>query len=279
MINDQSQLAQAFWEKGGQSDCPILDFHGHMGPNMGCHLPRKTAEQMLGTMDSCNVPMICFCGHQSLFSEFGYLDDVKACRDHPGRFRAYFPVLSNWADAPRDIARINENPDVYVGFKFLCDYFATKLSDPVHAPYFQYADDHRMLVLSHTWQTPLDGADEGEKILQRYPNLVFIAGHSFHGEWDRAVQLANKYPNLYLELTAVADDRGVIDKFVKEAGSDRILFGTDLPWFTTLTCIGAVLSADITDDDRRNIFYRNGARLLERFPWFDRNRILGVGVR
>ena len=275
MINGDSQLAREFWEKGALHDCPVLDFHGHMGPVMGGFLPRKRAAEMVGSMDRCNVPMICFCGHQALFTEHGFRDDIAAAREFPGRFRMYFPVLSNAADVNRDVARMNENPDLYVGLKFLCDYYAVKLSDPVHAPYFQYADDHRLLVLSHTWATPIDGADEGEKILKRYPNLTFIAGHSFHGEWDRAVELANRYPNVYLELTAVADDRGVIEKFTREAGSDRILFGTDLPWFATHCAIGAILSADITDDDRRNIFYRNGAKLLDRFPWFDRTRYLG----
>ena len=60
------------------------------------------------------------------------------------------------------------------------------------------------------------------------------------------------------------DDRGVLERFVGELGSERILFGTDLPWFSTFYYIGAILDADITDDDRRNIFYRNGKKLLAR---------------
>ena len=42
----------------------------------------------------------------------------------------------------------------------------------------------------------------------------------------------------------------------------------DLPWFSYHHGIGAVLSAEMTDDDRRNILYRNGKKLLSRFKWF-----------
>ena len=65
-----------------------------------------------------------------------------------------------------------------------------------------------------------------------------------------------------LVLRERADDRGVIEKFVREAGSDRMLFGTDLPWFDPHQAVGALLSADIDDEDRHNICHRNAEKLL-----------------
>ena len=53
-----------------------------------------------------------------------------------------------------------------------------------------------------------------------------------------------------------------IEKFVREAGSDRMLFGTDLPWFDPHQAIGVLLNADITDEDRHNICHRNAEQLL-----------------
>jgi hypothetical protein len=77
--------------------------------------------------------------------------------------------------------------------------------------------------------------------------------------------LAQDFPNIYLELTAVFDDIGVIEKFVNEAGSERMLFGTDLPWFDPHHAVGVLFSAQISDEDRRNIFYRNAEKLLAPF--------------
>jgi predicted TIM-barrel fold metal-dependent hydrolase len=270
MINSKSKLAQEFWEKGKLPNCPILDFHAHMGDDGGIFLPKRTPEAMIDTMDNCNTLLTCFSGHEALFMPtIGKKLDIDAAVKYPNKFKTYFTVVSRYLDYDNDIKLMEEYPNVFVGFKFLCDYYAVPLSDPVHDKYWEYANDNHLLVLSHTWGgSRYNGCEEAEKILNKYTDLVLIAGHSFHGEWDRAVELVKKYPNLYLELTAVLDDRGPLDMFVKEIGSERILFGTDLPWFSTHHGIGAVLSANMTDEDRRNIFYRNGARLLQRFSWF-----------
>lgn len=270
MINSESKLAQEFWMNGRLAHCPVLDFHAHMGNLGGGYLPKKTAEAMLSTMDKCNTLLTCFCGHETLFNPSYDRDaDRQVVLKYPDRYKAYFGVNGRYTDPEKDLRHVAENPDVYVGFKFLCGYFKVKLSDPRHEAYFKYADDNKLLVLAHTWSgSASEGPEEVEKILKKYRNLIFIAGHSLHNEWERAVELAKEYPNLYLELTAVLDDRGGLDLFVERLGSDRILFGTDLPWFSTHHGIGAVLSAYMTDDDRRNILYRNGAKLLERFPWF-----------
>jgi hypothetical protein len=270
MINSESKLALEFWEKGKVSSCPILDFHAHMGDNGGTFLPKKTPEAMIDTMNSCNTLLTCFSGHESLFfPTIGEKLDIDAVTRYPNKFKAYLSVVSRYLDYNRDVKLMKTHPDVFIGFKFLCDYYAIPLSDPIHDIYWEYANNNQLLVLAHTWGgSRFDGYEEAEKILKKYKDLVFIAGHSFNGKWDKAVELVKKYPNIYLELTAVLDDRGPLDMFVKEVGSEKILFGTDLPWFSTHHGIGAVLSANMTDEDRRNIFYRNGVKLLQRFPWF-----------
>ena len=271
MINPESKLAEEFWQKGRAEDCPIFDFHGHMGDDGGLFIPKKSAEDMLDTMDSCNTIMTMFCGHESLFiPTIGVEKDIAVVRKYPHRFKAYHAVVSQYLKPDEDIGRVRDNPDIFVGFKFLCDYYGYPLSHPIHRPYFEYANKNKLLVLSHTWNSVNNGGDEIEKVLKDFPDLILIAGHSIHGDWRRAVDLVKKYPNIYLELTAVLDDRGPLELFVKETGSERILFGTDLPWFSTHHGIGAVLSAKIDDEDRRNIFYRNGIRLLKRFTWFDK---------
>ena len=61
------------------------------------------------------------------------------------------------------------------------------------------------------------------------------------------------------------DDRGAIEALVSGAGSNRMLFGTDLPWFDPHHAIGSLLSASISDDDRHNICHRNAEKLLAPF--------------
>jgi len=278
MINPDSELAQRFWREGRLADCPILDFHAHMHDWSGLFLPHQMPEDMLRTMDACNVAMALFCGHVSLSvpainpagrPAAGETKDMEAVRRFPDRFRAYHVVMSNYLDPEADLTRMAENPELFVGFKFHPDTYGVPLSDPRHEPYWRYADERGLLVLSHTWgRSDQDGPEEVEKVLREYHHLVLIAGHSFHDDWERGPELVHRYSNLYLELTAVLDNRGALDLLVEKCGSQQILFGTDLPWFSTWHGIGAVLSAEMTDEDRRNVFYRNGEKLLRRFPWF-----------
>jgi uncharacterized protein len=276
MISPTSELAQRFWAEPRLADCPILDFHAHMYDAAGLFLPCRSPEAMVECMELAGTVLTCFCGHEAMGQPSlphpspGEAKDIAAVRKFPDRLRAYHAVVSRHLSAEADIACVERNPDVFLGWKFHPDWYAVPLSDPRHDPYWEYADARGLLVLSHTWGgSANDGPDEAEKILRKYPNLVFIAGHSFHMEWRRAAAMTKTYPNFYLELTAVLDDRGGLDQFVEVAGSQQILFGTDLPWFSTHHGIGAVLSADITDDDRRNVLYRNGAKLLARYPWFE----------
>ena len=77
---------------------------------------------------------------------------------------------------------------------------------------------------------------------------------------ERIVKESNG--NVWLELTAIPGEYGRVEQLAAAVGSDRLLYGTDLPWFDEYQAIGGVLSAEITEDDMRNIFYRNAERIL-----------------
>ncbi|MDO8685076.1 MAG: amidohydrolase family protein, partial [Clostridiales bacterium] len=271
MINSMSELANGFWENGRLSDCPILDFHAHMDSYGGGYLPKKSAEEILTTKDSTNTVLTCFCGHENLFNPaYDKERDIKVALKYPDRYKAYFAVASKQSDVDSDLQLYDKYSEALVGFKFHNHFYKIALSDPCQNAYWEYADRHRLFVLAHTWSgSPYNGIEEVEKILKKYPDIVFIAGHSIYGEWEGAARLARQYPNFYLELTAVLHLRGAVDYLVEKSGSEKILFGTDLPWFSTYHGIGALLSAKIGDDDRRNIFYRNGQKLLKRFCWYE----------
>jgi predicted TIM-barrel fold metal-dependent hydrolase len=239
-----------------------------MGIWHSIYLPRADAKEMIRTMDECGVRMLVFSHHMALFApDLGNVPAVEAVRRYPDRLRAYCAVNPNYPELLcADLATFEAHSDVYVGFKFLPDYHGIALSDERYRPAWEYADRQGLLVLTHTWgDSALDGPAVVRQMADRYPRVKLLLGHSCHGEWDAAVQLAHDFENTYLELTAIFDDRGILEKFVREVGSDRMLFGTDLPWFDPHHAIGALLSADITDDDRHNICHRNAERLLAPF--------------
>jgi predicted TIM-barrel fold metal-dependent hydrolase len=240
-----------------------------MGPYAAIYFPRGDTADMIRTMDECGVRMLVFSHHVALASspKLGNRLGVEAVRQYPDRLRAYCSVNPNYPEQLRaDMETFEAYSDVYVGFKFLSDYHGLPLTDKAYQPAWEYANERELLILAHTWgESKMDGAAVVREVADRYPRVKFLLGHSCHGEWDAAVQLARDFPNIYLELTAVFDDRGALEKFVRGAGSERMLFGTDLPWFDPHHAIGALLSADISDEDRHNICHRNAEKLLARF--------------
>ena len=264
MIGD-SPLCEEFWEHGRSETCPIYDMHGHMGHWAAIYFPRGEQEEMLHTMDQCGVRMLVFSHHLALNSpDAGNRVSVEAARCYPDRFRAYCVINPNYPDlVEADLASFVEHRDAYVGLKFLSDYHHVAVNDKRYRVAWEYADRNSLLLLMHTWGgSPYDGPEVIRPMLERYPNVRVLLGHSCHSDWDEAIRLARDFPNTYLELTAVFDNRGVVEKFAVESGSERMLFGTDLPWFDPHHAIGALLSARITDEDRHNICHRNAERLL-----------------
>ena len=266
MINRDSELARGYWEHGRLPDCYILDFHAHMHHLSSMYLPAHSPELMIEVMKRSGARLTVFCSHMAMaYAEFEEEYNLDVVKRYPEYFRAYHAVIPGRTDYGAAIARFEANRSHYLGFKMHADTDLTPLTDDAYKPFFEYMDANRLPALLHTWGgSKYDGADEVAKLASLYPDAIFICGHCFHGDWKNGAELVKCHPNLYGELTAVMDDRGAIELLCDVAGSMRILFGTDVPWFDTHHGVGAVLSADITDDDRRNIFYRNGERLLER---------------
>ncbi|MHB0857698.1 MAG: amidohydrolase family protein [Anaerolineae bacterium] len=264
-VPGDTPLTRAFWAHGRSADCPIIDVHGHMGDFNGIYLPRAAAPDMLHTMDECNVRLLVFSHHEALLSpDVGNSTAIEAVRRYPQRLRAYCVINPGYPDlVVRDLAALEAQRDVFVGLKYHPTLHGRSLSDPGYEPAWRYAEAHDLPILTHTWEkNDLCGPEAIRKVAERYPDVKLLLGHSCHADWDAAVQLARDFPNLYLELTAVFDDGGVLEKLVGEVGSQRLLFGVDLPWFDPQHGLGALCSAHISDEDRHNICHRNAAALL-----------------
>lgn len=264
MIND-SPLAREFWEKGRSEECPVIDMHGHMGPFSGIWFPRETPDAMVRTMDSAGVRLLCFSHHVAFFSaETGEAETVAAVRRYPDRLRSYFAVN------PHDTARTEnairtwpERADVYVGFKLHPSWHNVRLYAAGYDAALSFAAERRLPVLTHTWgDDPNCDAAAVAKASERHPECRLLLAHCLHDRWADAARVARDHENIYLELTAVLDNRPALEILVGAGLAKRMLFGTDLPWFDPHHGIGALLSADITDEDRHDILHRNAERLL-----------------
>lgn len=262
----KNTLKDEFYRKGRFEHLKVYDMHGHMGPVYGIHLPKNDSESMVLDMDRSGVKMLVFCHHEALMSAGrGNKSNIEAVRKHPDRLRAYCGINPNY---PETVKKELKSFGLYykntfVGFKFIADYHRYAITDISYKQAWEMADDMGLLVLLHTWGGSMyNGPETVREVAKKYRNAKILLGHSCHGAWDKAITLVKDFPNTYLELCAVLDERGVLEKMVGELGADRIIFGTDFPWFSYNYYIGAVLGAEIDDADRIKILSSNAEKLL-----------------
>lgn len=266
MIDYTSPLTEEFLRTGKSVSCPIVDMHAHMFNCYECIMITDTADAQVAAMDASGVQLALFCSHDTLYGGYPYFDgDLAEAKKRPDRLRMYQVVYSPDCDPDRDL-KYWEAHDEIAGLKFHCDTYQIPAYDSRHEPYYDFADARKLPVLFHTWgSSKYDGVEALERVLEKHQDMTAVIGHSFRDtSWKEAIRVAKTYPNVYLELTAVLSQQGMVDAFVEAGLGKKILFGVDAPWFSYPFGIGALLSARITDEDRRDILYRNAIGVLKR---------------
>lgn len=246
------------------ADCPIYDMHGHWGPFRGLHMPLAEDEAAASYLRRLGVARMIISHHASLLApEDGNRSTLEAVRAYPDLLRGYCVVNPHYpAQTERDLAAWDERADALVGFKLHGAMHNAAMNAAGYQPAWEFAEARGLPVLVHSWRSNEVGHAQMAAIAERYPKVRLILGHSLHNDWDGAIDMAQRFPSVYLELCAVMDERGVLERFIAEVGSEQILFGTDFPWFSISYYLGAVLAACPTEDDARNILHRNAKRLL-----------------
>ncbi len=263
---EENSLAKAFWENGIVEDCPIYDMHGHMGSHNGIYFKRCEAPDMVAHMRRIGVRRLVFSHHHALGEPSFRNEKMRdICAEYPDILRMYAGINPHYPENIReDLAKFDSWRPYAVGLKFLADYHAVPVSDPKCEYALSFANERKLPVLFHTWGgSPFDGYTEMRKVADKYPDIIMFVGHSLHGDWDNAAKLVKEAPGkVYLELTALPGLYQILEKLTGSVGSERLLYGTDLPWFDEYQVVSGVLSARISDDDKRNILYRNVENLL-----------------
>lgn len=266
-MSNPSRLWQQYLAHGKAEDCPVISAHAHYGPYMGIYFPeRGEAASMLKMMDRAGVVRAVCAPHAGLVEPArGHALLAQVMAVHPDRFAGYWCINPNYPDTLAQSLEEFDHSTGFVGLKFLSDYHRHPINSPRYAPALEHANERSLPVLMHTWgHSPYDGPALWSEVAERYPRATFLMGHSGYGQWDLALEVARKYDNVYLELCAAYHANGIVERMVREVGSEKVVYGEDLPWFDPQYAIGCVLCAHITDDDRHNILHRNAERI---FGW------------
>jgi predicted TIM-barrel fold metal-dependent hydrolase len=248
-------------------DIEIIDLHAHLGPYFNMHIPASSASAIVKTMDTCGIDKAVISTTLSWDGdlELGNSMMLEAMSAHPGRLygacavSGHYPELSltelDRTFATREVVMIKIHPS---GSK-------CRLDDRRMNGIFNFAARRHLLVLVHTWldNDPYGNQDIFAGVAADYPEVKWLMGHS-GGPFGsvHAVELAQKAENIFLDITLSMCPAQQIEFFVREVGSERILFGTDNPFIDPRPQVGRVALANISDQDKLNIFGLNARRCV-----------------
>lgn len=89
------------------------------------------------------------------------------------------------------------------------------------------------------------------------------------------LELFEAYKNIYIDTSTFITYHG-IEEITRLYGSERILFGTRMPFIDAGVSVGRIIYADISDEEKENIAYGNAARLIENCSFFKGRRVMPV---
>jgi predicted TIM-barrel fold metal-dependent hydrolase len=103
-----------------------------------------------------------------------------------------------------------------------------------------------------------------EDISADYPNIPFILGHfgAIPSNMEYAAKVVKSRNNVYGDTTVSIMYEKNIEWLVEIAGEDRILFGTDAPFYDPRPNIGRILAADVPESAKEKILGRTMESLL-----------------
>lgn len=71
--------------------------------------------------------------------------------------------------------------------------------------------------------------------------------------------------NIFLDTSysvGMIDDE-LAEKIIKKHGTKKILFGSDSPWQVQVDAVRALENLDLSDEEKQDIFFNNGAKILK----------------
>ena len=110
-----------------------------------------------------------------------------------------------------------------------------------------------------------------DEVLAAFPKLTLVLAHMGGGYWDQAVDLAKRYPNVSFDTSAAISGtighmnlaKGDEVKLIRQIGVERVMFGSDWPWFDPGRDIEFLKTLDLSDQEKDAIFAGNAARIYK----------------
>ena len=269
----------------------VIDSHVHIGDSLGFIMKEET---VIESMEKYNIDYCIISNADAaeldhelkVIPEEYQIDQVTAlkrsldfARKYPNKIGVLVwlkPRLEGLTDEL--IEMIEENLDIIFGLKLHQHHSRTGMDDESMVPYIEFARKHNLPIMAHTGGCEEAGCIRVWNAAKKYPDVKFIMAHMGLGtDNEEAIKLLGTLPNLYGDTAWVSIESTI--KAMKEAGADKMLFGSDSPidGVDTYHCNGYgepsvyqkyfnELESIIGKEDYDKLMYKNVLKMYPNIP-------------
>jgi hypothetical protein len=141
--------------------------------------------------------------------------------------------------------------------------------DPRAETLYRACADQKLIMFWHCGPVGIENAHSRELCqvaryeapIKAHPEITFVLGHAGALQPEVALELARRYPNVYLELSSQGLPE--VRRILAEAPAERVVFGSDWPFYHEALALAKVLIATEGNPElRRRVLHDNAAHLL-----------------
>ena len=236
----------------------ICDAHVHLGksgPWQPYMNPSIYIEELVPLLNRYNVERAVVFPNPNVGDKYPEMNDyiAKCVEKHPERLVGFGRVDPRRRDATKELIRMKRT----LGLTGLKLHPFVECFRPDHRFFnklFLKANELELPVLFHTG----DGFSSPGlilKIARKYPKLPIVLAHLR----EYGVGALKECENVYVETSGTLPD---FIELCTDVDGDRVLFGSDVPYYRYPTQIAIVEAAEISQKAKRKIFFENFQRFL-----------------
>jgi predicted TIM-barrel fold metal-dependent hydrolase len=254
---------QRLASQGEKLPTTIIDSHFHLDPDIYGYKPGTSLASIIKMMDITGINKICINSSKALWGGNHYEGNnyiASVCKKYPERFLGFAIINPKFDDTEDEIKRCIEVLGLK-GIKIHPRIHQCDLADERYKPVWEASEKYQIPILSHTAEAGFGSNPKVfEEISKNYPKGTFLLGHA--ATTKTSIDIAKKRNNVYLD-TVVSSVNGSIEHTVSQIGADKILFGSDCPFYDFNFALGYILYARISDEDKAKILGLNMRKILK----------------
>ena len=107
-------------------------------------------------------------------------------------------------------------------------------------------------------------------VLSAFPRLTVVMAHLAWGDFTACADLARAHPNVFFDCCGVingtekrpqlSDEEAAAA--LRQVGTERVMFGSDYPWFDPILDAARIRGLPLTDAEKRAVLHDNAVRRL-----------------